>query len=647
MPDELFIRGGMRTREAHCDECKPRSSPISRLPTELLTTVFAMLANLEERRMDIDMDVLLKRRTNIQTYMKWVKLMLVCRHWCDVGCSSPRLWRRISITKNPESLQYRLSQTVGCTIDIFFSEDASTNECAMRLLLPFAPHVRSVQADHRFRFDTFPSIKPLFQVPLPSLESVKLLPERLRAGQPRDASADYESWFDLGLSDELHPRLRRLETHRVVIPPPPISFSALRELVIDLESLRNPPLRPQDVVDVLAHSPRLETLKISASYIMNYPTEGSEHPTDIGPATKIRCWLPYLRMILLDCPYLFAAAILPAIDAPILAVFCVEVFNMDIQVDAAEFGPLLFPPSLRHMLQQHKQLFVAASGGAAFEIRDVVFLPSRTYRKDEEASNRLLLHVKDYTQDVVPLEVALYTLCSAFASASLQSLDVLGFKYAPLPDAWRALPTKFPALHSLRIRSPVGVMYSFFGALLQLSMQGEWPALRTVHINTSSFKYLGSLMLYNIFTFVLETARARAEREMPFTTLILEHEILTWAPIAAHRWMLYNISTLCKNFRLKSYGTVHNNYCRGLRDLFTVREWVRLLDDSWEETGTSDRAAEEATRTVDGNKLKNASDPDPETGRNDEDEGGDVDEDLPLFKSMILEELLKTVPRSA
>ena len=54
--------------------------------------------------------------------------MLVCRHWRDVGLSSPWLWRRIILTEDSKSLQYRLSRAVGRTIDVFLSDNAATNE---------------------------------------------------------------------------------------------------------------------------------------------------------------------------------------------------------------------------------------------------------------------------------------------------------------------------------------------------------------------------------------------------------------------------------------------------------------------------------------------------------------------------------------
>ena len=64
-----------------------------------------------------------------------------------------------------------------------------------------------------------------------------------------------EEWFDLGLSSRLLPQMRTLEIRRTAIPPP-VFFTTLRELTINVENMDNPPLRVEDVVDILAHSPR-------------------------------------------------------------------------------------------------------------------------------------------------------------------------------------------------------------------------------------------------------------------------------------------------------------------------------------------------------------------------------------------------------
>ena len=69
--------------------------------------------------------------------------MLVCRHWRNVGINTPHLWRTIFVTRNLESLNYRLEKSLGCTIDVIFdgSKYDEGNTAALPLLLAHqAPH---------------------------------------------------------------------------------------------------------------------------------------------------------------------------------------------------------------------------------------------------------------------------------------------------------------------------------------------------------------------------------------------------------------------------------------------------------------------------------------------------------------------------
>ncbi|KAI1794368.1 hypothetical protein LXA43DRAFT_1059205 [Ganoderma leucocontextum] len=591
----------MRTVKGHSDERELRPSkspPISRLPTELLSSVFAMLADLEELR-TIEA-VVFGLSDGIHVLMNWVRLMLVCRHWRNVGISSPWLWRRISVTRNLQSLEYRLSRTVGCTIDVFLSKDAITNELAMPLLLPVASKVRSIQTDDSFCFDALPSIKPLFQVLLPSLESITLLPEEPMVFQSEDDHSDEaERWFDLGLSGDLHPRLCKLHICRIVIPPPPAFFSALRDLVIDVGYLETPPLCPQDVVNILVHSPRLEVFKIFSPPIWNYPS-GLQVPADIEPGRQSRWGLPHLREIFFKCPYDFAASILQVVDFPNLTVFRVEVFTST-PIDSAEIGSHVFLPSLRHIAHRFTELRIVPNEPSGFYIGGTASLVPGHSRNDRNRF-RADIAIQDFTRSIVPLDAALNTLCSVFAGASLKRLDIADFKTnAPSPSAWKCLHTTFPTLDTLRIACSAPVVRSFLEAFVALSMEGSWLALRHLSLNTAlrGCSPLDSSALHDIFALVLDALRARRESNAN-TLLGLEHAMESSTPLCPHRWMLHSMSSLCGGFGFRRCNGDSPHFVINILDLFQPAELRRLSEEAPEEAaGASDQTSKNAIQTGD------------------------------------------------
>ena len=534
-----------------------------------------------------------------ETKMHWVRLMLVCRHWYKVGQSSPWLWRRISITRNMESLKYRLLRTVGCTIDVFFSDDGDDNDSAMTLLTPFAPHIRTLETCEYFSFDILPSIRPLVQVPLPALECIKLLPTHCMPRDSQDGSSDRPGdWFDLGLSRELHPRVRRLEIRGITIPSHPAFFSALRDLVIGFEYLKNAPLCPQDVVNILAHSPCLEVLEISGThYVWNYPPDPASTENEVGPRMPTRYRLPYLRRIILKCPYHFATSVLRAVDAQELAVFHVEL-STDSPIVVAEIGSLIFPPPLRYLVQQYTEVLVA-SNGRGFKIYDIKSQPNgSTYDR-----NRLHLAVIDYTGTLHPLEAALTTLSDAFGIApKLRSLCFVDFGHTASPTLWNSIPTVFPDLHSVTLRrcSPP-VVADFLWQFKELSKKGAWPAVRELDISTGADWMPSSRGVHVVAENLLATVRARTECGVPLASIGLEHDVLMSTPLTPHRWTLWAIHLACEHFDFRIYHG-RNHIPRRLGQLFTPEERQRLLDGSWDASGDSDEAA---ASTVDVDSLEN------------------------------------------
>ena len=181
-------------------------------------------------------------------------------------------------------------------------------------------------------------------------------------------------------------------------------------------------------------------------------------------------------------------------------------------------------------------------------------------------------------------------LWNAFAghAASVDSLDFVNFKMdaPPSPNMWMPLHATFPALASLRVACPAPVAISFLKALLASSesVEGSWwlPSLCHLKINTTcrSYQPLDSRTLHDIFEPLLDAllARWRKHNACMRMRLTLEHAMKTSTPLAAHRWMLHAISSLCDGFMLKRRDTPSRCFEVEVPELFKpgeLRRWSR------------------------------------------------------------------------
>ena len=527
--------------------------------------------------------------------MHWARLMLVCRHWRSVGISSPSLWRRVSITRNLESLQYRISRTMGCTIDVFLSGERKVNDSAMSLLIPLAHRIRSIETTDGFHFGILPSIKPLFQVALPALESVKVIP-----GPEAILDLEYEessAWVDLGLSEKLHPRIRRLEIHLIVIPSHPAFFSSLRQMIINFEDVdihtEHHPLLPQDIINALAHAPYLETLEVcGCDFSWHYPP-GPTVPATLEPAPLTQYRLPRLRRLVLKCPYLFAAEVLRVIDAPALTVFHV-VASTSSRIVVADIGSLLFPPAFHYLVQQHTELFVATGDQHRWGFRIFNFEPENKLPRAARGRNRLHLQVSDFKYRIHPLTAALKTLSTFDVAPHVQSLYFADFgaSHSSICALWDPIHTIFPAIRSITVRSCFPDTVAFFlRKFLEMSKKGAWSDIRDLHVSTCRDRTPTSLAVHIIADLVLRAARVRAERGAPLALIEWEHDVLLSTPLVPHRWTLWAIDMVCGTLDFRIYhGRCH--IPRRLGSLFTPAEHQRLNDGTWNTYEGSDQATE-------------------------------------------------------
>ncbi|PIL23097.1 hypothetical protein GSI_14405 [Ganoderma sinense ZZ0214-1] len=636
-------------------------SPILRLPPELLTAVFAKLSDDRVSGYSPDPESFAP-----ETLMHWVRLMLVCRRWRDIGISSPWLWRRISITRNMDSLQYRLSRTVGCTIDVFFRGDGEGNDSAMSLLIPLAPRIRSIKAAEGFHFCALPSIKPLFQVALPALESVTVLPDLglPLSSEGRDSDPS-EAWFDLGLSDKLHPHIRRLMVHRIVIPSPS-TFSALRELIVNLDDINmyhHHPLSPEDIVNVLAHAHCLERLYVGGC---DSPLHFPQNPISLETLRTVplsQYHLPYLRDVNLHCPFLFAASVLRVIDAPALAILDIEVsINTPTAVDDIY---LIFPPSLRYVVQQHAELLISDAGESHKNRRGFIICNAKPHLEADwgtvkyrarQTSNRLHLQVSDYTHTMSPFLAAFSTLANTFeVCPQVHSLYFRGFEHCSSRShaLWDPIHTIFPAVRSVTLRNCCpDTVTSFLENFLQLSKKGAWSTVQKLYIRTGESLEPNSFGVHNIANLLLSTVRVREERGAPLALVDLEHDVEPFTLLIPHRWTLWALHTACKAFDFRIVEGPSDSPKR-LDQLFTTAERQRLLDGTWIEYEGTYEAADGATDTDDEEGEDNEDDEDDEDDEEFEFTEGEI-ENLTLTEcldvvqtsnwEMLLDELEEAVP---
>ncbi|EJF60528.1 hypothetical protein DICSQDRAFT_181244, partial [Dichomitus squalens LYAD-421 SS1] len=494
--------------------------------------------------------------------MGWVPLMLVCRLWRNVGIQTPWLWRRIGVTSNLEALQYHLSRTVGCTIDLILSYHSKGMKESMPLLLPFAHSIRSIQTEPsepiKFKFESLPLIKALFEAPLPALETVNI---QVYTRDPRWQEAGP---FDLGLSGKLHPRVRRLDVaSHIAIPCTPNVWGALRSLRACIDGVVNRDRPVDDILRVLAGAPNLESLVVSEEHY-SYDSESSPANT-IAPngSMPILHRLHNLRKIRLEGSFWFVARVLKRIDAPALSIFHVSACP-PANVDVADSAALLFPPPLRHILSKSEHLYVSANNALDFQICSHAKIRTpRDFLSWENDSVPLIFRVTGYTWSTSPLSTALSALRDGFQTAPLQTLSFERLHVAAPVVAWKTLQVTFPDLRSVRIGSKsLNVIYCFFLALRELALKGGWPLLSCLEVDFGRISdYSNSLSWHLVLQPLVEATRAWNEQGLRLEDIIFQTLRITRRRFGPHRRTFLAISMLCGRFIYRSPFYSNGTFC--------------------------------------------------------------------------------------
>ncbi|KAI1794343.1 hypothetical protein LXA43DRAFT_136141 [Ganoderma leucocontextum] len=112
------------------------------------------------------------------------KLMLVCRDWYTLVCTTPEFWRIIDTTEPAEVISLYLQRSRGCMIDVFVSlslqsdvyppYDLDRDANAISLVIPYTGRIRSLSVD--LCSDHFHLVQPLFEAGLPALQNISIMP---------------------------------------------------------------------------------------------------------------------------------------------------------------------------------------------------------------------------------------------------------------------------------------------------------------------------------------------------------------------------------------------------------------------------------------------------------------------------------------
>ena len=105
-----------------------RTSPVGKLPSELLSVVFRMIQDDLLIEMDIPRDL----NEDSVRYFQWTRVIRVCRRWRTVAISSAVLWNTIMIPRRPAtpSLDARthIRRSAECPLTVFMNVTAAPSE---------------------------------------------------------------------------------------------------------------------------------------------------------------------------------------------------------------------------------------------------------------------------------------------------------------------------------------------------------------------------------------------------------------------------------------------------------------------------------------------------------------------------------------
>lgn len=456
----------------------------NRLPAEVLVEIFTASA----------------LRGFIPT-SSWMSLRLVCRHWDEVACGTPSLWRTVDVYRNQNWLALCLARSAQATLDIIFHPASSQFPIQgfQTSLFLHAARIRSLTVLYDVPQKTFSSLLPLFAHDMPALENVTFVSPLPRAAE-------------LHFSHRRHPHVRRLYLNLLCCSVDLQLLSNLRSLTL---TRCREAFRVDDFFDTLASSPRLESLRLDHFL---HGLIGELHP----PSTSLRkpIALPQLAGLrLTESDMNIISTFTSYLRLPPSASIYLSCYPESAQAP----GPLSnFLPSAAHRTSFMPLLGCSTVTDASLWL----FCAKYAMRAlDTTHGSTLFLSIHESTgavleHDSMGLQHGVSDLLDVLSSgaAPLTRLSIAGLEDNAPVEVWDQLSTSFPTLELLTL-SPAGSrtrMATFWAALrgsggadadtVDSTTVAPWPRLSHLELGD------GFAMSPGLFSQMLDCLEWRGER---------------------------------------------------------------------------------------------------------------------------------------
>ncbi|KAI0656058.1 hypothetical protein C8Q70DRAFT_1014320 [Cubamyces menziesii] len=224
---------------------KNASTPINRLPVEILAEIFLHVA--QHARISAP---------------GWHRILCVCRHWFVVGATMPRLWTRILCAGCTNQLRTSLARSKSIPVDIELTSATPSRGFTITEVIPIiAPHVHRLQS---IRFGVVPSsdapevLAFLQNHSFPALQTLQALP-RSNAGR-------------LEVDLDRFPRLCELRFANLDAFPSTAIMSQLTTLELTAYGEEGPSLAMDELLTALQSLSNIEDLTLTDVNVRNTAT---------------------------------------------------------------------------------------------------------------------------------------------------------------------------------------------------------------------------------------------------------------------------------------------------------------------------------------------------------------------------------------
>ena len=469
--------------------------PVTRLPVELLVFIFSMVGPVySDAEYTNHGDYLSVLRTQPATNMEWVKAMLVCRSWREVGINAPRLWRIISVTRNLESLEYRLRRSIGSTIDVILDDSpySNVNVDALPLLRANASRIRSIQTQPWFHFMKLSTLKPLFLCKLPALERVDMVPTwsgeverrfQIWTGNvPSRNRLEYKS--DVGLSATRHPHIQHLVIAGVSLPGPSSVWAlSILDLSLDFGTGKGQQYSI-DILSFLRSAKSLKSLRVVQYTAKRHWPISSCVSKAVLPQVLTPVDLPRLDHICFRTPHIFVTQFFKKtrLHRPLSFTLSIDIPSHTTTSDITQAIDTVTPRVIRESIfTRCNTAWIGRCDEYGFSISDR--RPVINVGGDDSSSTESW-HPHSTQDDchfdlqfriplgAHPLTSALRTLSRLCGNIALGTLEVLeGFSREDsddLQEPWLEVFATFPKLHTLSFPCPREAAYDRWNKVVAL-----------------------------------------------------------------------------------------------------------------------------------------------------------------------------------